>query len=180
MPLCHADFVSLLTQAQPKLFGFIGRLVVNRTDTEDVLQETNLALWKMADEFQEGTDFVAWACRVAYFRVLEHRTAAKKFRVRLADKMVELLAAVSLDDNRLDSLVASEQFEQRRQALATCLDQMPERHRELLLDYYERGRSFGDIAVTLGRTTNAVAQLFHRMRAALRVCLKGKLVQAAS
>lgn len=180
MPLSNEDFVTLLTRAQPKLFGFIGRLVVDRTDTEDVLQETNLAIWKLAEQFQEGTDFVAWACSVAYYRVLEHRTAAKKFRVRLADKMLELLASVSLDDNRLDSLVAAEQFEQRRLALAACLDQMPERNRELLLDYYERGRSFGDIAVRLGRNANAVAQLFHRMRATLRACLKGKLAKAVS
>lgn len=180
MPLSQEAFVSLLTQAQPRLFGFIGRLVVDRSDTEDVLQETNLALWKMADQFQEGTDFVAWACRVAHFRVLEHRTAAKKFRVRLADKMLELLAAVSLDENRLDSLVASEYFERRRQALAACLDQMSERNRKLLHDYYERGQSFSDIGLELGRNANAVAQLFHRMRAMLRACLKGKLSPSAS
>ena len=172
MPLPPDEFVALLTQSQPKLFGFIGRMVIDRTDTDDVLQETNMALWKMADQFQEGTDFVAWACRVAYFRILEHRTAAKKFRIRLADKMLELLASAALDENRLDSLVDAEQFEARRSALATCLDEMPARNRGLLLDYYDKGRSLGDIGTSLGRNANAVAQLFHRIRAALRACMK--------
>lgn len=175
MPLPPDQFVALLTRAQPQIFGFIGRMVIDRTDADDVLQETNMALWRMADQFQEGTDFVAWACRVAYFRVLEQRSAAKRLRIRLGDAMLELLARVSLDESRLDSLVAAEQLEARRTALAACLDELPRRNRELLVDYYGKGRSLGDIGTALGRNANAVAQLFHRIRAILRTCVKGKL-----
>lgn len=175
MPLPPDQFVALLTRAQPQIYGFIGRMVIDRTDADDVLQETNMALWKLADQFQEGTDFVAWACRVAYYRVLEHRTAAKRLRIRLNDAMLELLATISLDENRLDSLVAAEEFEARRSALAACLDELPRRNRELLADYYGKGRSLGDIGTSLGRNANAVAQLFHRIRAILRTCVKGKL-----
>lgn len=98
MPLPPDQFVALLTRAQPQIYGFIGRMVIDRTDADDVLQETNMAPWKLADQFQEGTDFVAWACRVAYYRVLEHRTAAKRLRIRLNDAMLELLATTSLDE----------------------------------------------------------------------------------
>jgi DNA-directed RNA polymerase specialized sigma24 family protein len=43
-----------------------------------------------------------------------------------------------------DQFVAAEEFEARRSALAACLDELPRRNRELLADYYGKGRSLGD------------------------------------
>ena len=45
MPLPPDQFVALLTRAQPQIYGFIGRMVIDRTDADEVLQETNIALW---------------------------------------------------------------------------------------------------------------------------------------
>ena len=64
------EFVSLLTASQRRLYAFICTLVIDRTDADEVLQETNLALWEQAERFEAGTDFVAWACRVAHYKVL--------------------------------------------------------------------------------------------------------------
>lgn len=74
-----------------------------------------------------------------------------------------------------DQFVAAEEFEARRSALAACLDELPRRNRELLADYYGKGRSLGDIGTSLGRNANAVAQLFHRIRTILRTCVKSQL-----
>jgi RNA polymerase sigma-70 factor, ECF subfamily len=64
-----AVFVELLTQHQRKLFSYIYTLVPNVTDTDDLLQETNLVLWNKRLDFKLGTNFSAWACRIAYFNV---------------------------------------------------------------------------------------------------------------
>lgn len=175
MSMNHDEFATLLTKSQGQIYGFIGRLVIDRTDADDVLQETNMALWKMADQFTPGTEFVSWACRVAYFRILQHRSSAKRFRIRLADKMLEVLAAVSLDNNRLECLVDAEQYEMKRLALASCLQELSDRNRAVLQDYYERGLSLGDIGLSIGRNANAVAQIIHRLRSILRTCIQQKL-----
>ncbi len=180
MPLTREEFVSLLTHSQRRVYAFIGTLVVDRSDADDVLQETNLALWQMADEFQPGTDFVAWACRVAYYRVLKHRTAAVRLRARFADHLVDLLAQESLHETHLESMIAAEQFERHRHALAACLEEVPDRSRSLLLQYYAEGRSLADIGASAGRTANAIAQLFHRVRSALRECIRRRLAETTT
>lgn len=174
------EFVSLLTKSQKRIYGFIGTLVVNRNDAEDVLQETNLALWEMADQFTPGTDFVAWACKVAHYRVLKQWAATKRLRVSLTPEAMNALAADAIHESQLAGMAAAEQFDAHRNALTACLGEVSARNRDLLLQYYEHGKSLSDIGLTIGRDSNAVAQLFHRVRAALRACIRKRLASAST
>ncbi len=68
--------VALMTRHQRRIFSYIYTLVPRRPDADDILQETSLVICEKFDEFEEGTDFVAWACQIAYWRV---RYARQKF-----------------------------------------------------------------------------------------------------
>ncbi len=48
---------------------YIYTLVHISTDSDDLLQQTNLLLWKKHLEYKLGTNFMAWACRIAFFNV---------------------------------------------------------------------------------------------------------------
>lgn len=173
-PQHRQDFVALLTAAQRRIHAFICTLVVDLADVDEVLQETNLALWQQAERFEPGTDFVAWACRVAYYKVLKQRDAAKRHRVKLDDAVMDLLAAETIERSREEAREAAETFEQQRIAVWACVDELSARHREALMSRYRDGRSLGDIGATLGRNANAMAQLFHRIRVLLRECVERK------
>lgn len=41
----------------------------------DILQEVNIVLWEKRKSFKPGSNFGAWACTVARYKVLEHRRA---------------------------------------------------------------------------------------------------------
>ena len=169
------EFITLLTASQRRIHAFICTLVVDLTDADEVLQETNLALWQQADRFEPGTDFVAWACRVAYYKVLKQRDTAKRQRVKLDDAVMDILASETIERGREQAREAAETFERRRIAVWACVDALPSRHREALKARYGDGRSLGDIGATIGRNANAVAQLFHRIRVMLRECVERKL-----
>src|SRR5260221_14261610 len=66
----------LMTQHQRRIFGYIYTLVPDRHDAEDLLQETSVVVCEKFREFTQGTDFVAWACQIAWWRV---RAARQKF-----------------------------------------------------------------------------------------------------
>lgn len=174
-PQHSEEFVALLTASQRRIHAFICTLVVDLTDADEVLQETNLALWQQAERFEPGTDFVAWACRVAYFKVLKQRDAAKRHRVKLDDAVMDLLATETIERTREQAREAAETFEQQRVAVWACVDELSERHRDVLTARYRDGRSLGDIGATLGRNANAMAQFFHRIRAIVRECAERKL-----
>src|SRR2546430_10244988 len=68
--------MALMTRHQRQIFGYIYTLVPNRSASEELLQETSLIICEKFEEFEEGTDFVNWACQIAYWRI---RFARQKF-----------------------------------------------------------------------------------------------------
>ena len=89
--------VELLTGVQQQLTRYVRTLVPNRSDAEEVLQETNLFIWRHAGEYQPGTNFAAWACSIAHYQVLTHRKRHARSRLCFSDTLVEQLAATAAE-----------------------------------------------------------------------------------
>ena len=62
-------FVRLLGQNQRRIFLYVMSMVPDWNDAEEISQETNLILWREFGRFQQGTNFAAWASRVAFHQV---------------------------------------------------------------------------------------------------------------
>ena len=164
-----AEFVGQISRAQRALHAFIFSLVRHAADADDVLQETNLVLWRKCGQFQPGTDFLAWAFRVAHFQVLAHRKRKQRAREHFDDELLAQLAAEA-EERRTD-------FETRRQALAVCLQKLPQEHRALIAQRYEPEGCVNDMAAARGSTPKAVSELLRRIRRALLLCIEQTLVR---
>lgn len=163
------EFVTQITSSQRRLHGFIRTLVYDASAIEEVLQETNLALWEQAARFQPGSDFMAWACRVAWFKVLDHRRAARRRQFEFRPDILESIAAEALEDVGI--------FERREKVLAKCIESLSERHRQVLAMHYFNQMPFEEIGAMIDRKANAVAQLMFRIRKALRECIDRRLAE---
>ena len=84
------EFVRLLTEAQGPVYGYLLTLIPDRNRARDLLQETNITLWKKAATFEEGTNFNAWACKIAYFHVLSFRRKMAREKLVFDDDILEL------------------------------------------------------------------------------------------
>src|SRR5215471_21300118 len=82
----------LMTKHQRQIFAYIYALVPNRYDAEDLLQETSVVICEKFSEFEEGTDFVAWACQIAYWRVRYSRQKFARSKVIFQQELVDALA----------------------------------------------------------------------------------------
>ena len=91
--------VALMTRHQRQIFAYIYTLVPDRHDAEDLLQETSVVICEKFDEFTAGTDFVAWACQIAWWRIRYSRQKFARAKVVFDD---EVLAAVA-QTGRLDA-----------------------------------------------------------------------------
>lgn len=157
-------FITHLTMAQPSLWAYVFSLLPDHVAAQDILQETNLTLWRKADEFQPGTNFIAWACQVAYFHVLSYRRRARRDRLILDDGVFAYLAerqadrAATLDD--------------RLAALRGCLDKLPPPSRRLLEERYAPGGSVKELAEADGRSVAALSQVLYRIREKLLSCIE--------
>src|SRR6266404_4537223 len=78
----------LFVKHQLGLRAFILSLEPNFTDAEDLLQEVFLVITRKANEFEEGTNFFAWGCTIARYKLLELLRRRARSQV-LSEEVIE-------------------------------------------------------------------------------------------
>ena len=91
------DFSQKLTALQKSLYAYILTLLPNRTEAEDVLQETNLILCRKANEYDPEGHFQGWAFNIARYQVMGHISKFKRSKLFFSPELIENLAEESLD-----------------------------------------------------------------------------------
>ncbi|WP_146579049.1 sigma-70 family RNA polymerase sigma factor [Neorhodopirellula pilleata] len=157
------EFIQLLTSSQSRLYGYILSLLYDADQASDVLQQTNAILWEKEDDFELGTNFIAWSFRIAYYQVLAHRKQSQRERLSFNNELIAEIAKVASD--------AGETFESRQRLMRQCLQKLNQRQREVIHRRYDSGASLDSIANETEMTVNAVKQLLFRARNALARCI---------
>jgi RNA polymerase sigma-70 factor (ECF subfamily) len=161
------QFARLLATAQRRVFLYALGLVGNATNAEEILQETNLVLWRKFDQFREGTDFVRWACRIAHFEVLKFREKWGREERIYSNEFIETLAR--------DTERSSDRLDARREALNHCLSRLSARDRLLVMRRYQPSATTRSVAEALGRSVQGTRKSLHRIRLALLACVRRTL-----
>jgi RNA polymerase sigma-70 factor (ECF subfamily) len=167
-PGATRDFVELMTQYQGRLYGYVLSLSADPNVANDVLQEANVVLWKQWRQFEPGSNFKAWAFRIAHFQYMAYRQKRLRDKTLFSD---ELLATLASEAKEVD-----ERHEERAAALERCLEQMPPRSREAIRLRYADDLNVSDIAQKLNRNANAVYQILFRARQWLIACVNKDVV----
>jgi len=155
--------LSLLLKHQRAIYAYIFALVPNEADAEDLLQESCLTIYEKFETFEEGTDFVLWANRIAYWKVRQARQKFARSKVLFDEKVME---AVS------ETAVAMEgEISARHEALSLCLRKLNDRDRRMILARYEPGGSVEEAAQISKRTVVATYKALGRIRQLLRDCV---------
>ena len=164
-------FVALLTQHQRAVGAYVLTLVPNWTDAEEILQETNVVLWREFDKFVEGTNFLAWACRVAFHQVLAFRKRKKREKLEFSEAFLDAVANEAVE--------VGEHLESRHGAMTRCIEKLDDAHRELLRRRYRDADSIEQLAEHSQRTVGAVYRLLSRIRRSLHDCITRTLAAEA-
>lgn len=159
-------FVYQLTDCQNRLFGYLVTLLGNVHDAHDVLQETNLVLWRKMDTFTSGSDFDAWARKCAYFQTLAFLRDRKRDRHLFDDDLLAQFA-----DERMDE---GPETSDRIVSLRDCLTRLPDRHRQLISLRYGQHKSVRELAEDMGKKESATKMMLMRIRQMLHSCIESK------
>ena len=163
------EFVRLLTEAQGPVYGYLMTLIPDRSRARDLLQETNITLWKKAATFEEGTNFNAWACKIAYFHVLSFRRKMAREKLVFDDDILDDLA------ERNEDRLIQDFTKDRNAALKACMQKLSDKQRKLVEERYKPGASVQRIAADQGRTVGAISQTLYRIRHNLMQCIEKTL-----
>ncbi len=155
-------FVRLFGQSQPDLRRYIFSLCQNMGDTEDILQETSLALWRKFDTYDSKQPFLNWAFRFAYFEVMKFREKQKK-RFSLCETTLKIIAEEHADN--LETLKA------QRRILKECLAKLPQQEKELVDMRYGQKMTITSINELFSETGKKIYRAFERIRMKLYKCV---------
>lgn len=161
------EFVNSITQAQRRLYAFVLALVRRPADAEDVLQETNVVLWRKRETYRPGTDFYAWAFEIVRFQVLAWRGRQSRGTDPFDTALLTEIANAAERE--------SERYGQREAALRVCLQKLPEPQRALIVRRYQPEIAVNMLAAELGKSAKSVSESLRRIREMLRQCIERTL-----
>ncbi|MBN2217001.1 MAG: sigma-70 family RNA polymerase sigma factor [Pirellulales bacterium] len=163
----NVEFVRLLTGEQRRLYCYIIAMLPNPTDVDDVLQATNMVLWSKAGEFAPGTNFGAWARRVAHLEVLAFWRRERGQRLLYDSSLINVMAAEWEE--------ASGCLDARREALGRCVKKLHPKDRDLLTRRYGSGQTAHEIAAQIARPVKSIYRSLERTRMVLLECIRHHL-----
>lgn len=167
----HRHFLALFLQNQRRLYAYVLTLLPSRADADDVLQDASLVMWDKFDPDNPPADFLAWARRVAHHKVLDFYKKAGRAEARLSRVFVERMAEAAAgpsDDPAGDA---------RRDALAGCVEKLPDRDRDLLARRFADGATTKSTSEQVGRSVEAVYKALAKIRQALFDCVQSTLAR---
>ena len=167
-PTKHEQFVELLTRHQGHVFSYIYAMVRNFNDAEDVFQQTCLVLGNKLYQFQQGSNFVHWACSIAKFEVLNFIRKQQRRQLYFSPEFVAELAQLQAD-------MEADADADRQVALASCIEQLATQDQELVRLCYGDDRGFKQVAADLGRPVQNIYDALSRIRKSLLQCVHRKL-----
>lgn len=148
----------LFVRHQPAIRAFALGLCGDFSLAEDVVQETFLTASAKAADFRPDSNFMAWVCTIARFKVLEVERGRRRFSTAAIESLAAAAPVEGFAEDRLERLLE-------------CIDKLPEKAREVVRLRYFSEHGLAEIAALLGRTAAGVNSTLVKAREALRHCV---------
>lgn len=146
----------LVDRETPRLFRFAFKVLGNRPDAEDVVQEAFIVALRSFATYRGDGPLGAWLMRIALR--LAYRRAGSAHRNTIDIAAFEEMPA---QDETMDPLGATLDRESQ-QAVRSAVEALPEPYREVIALRYFAGLSVEDTAATVGRPVSTTKSHLRR------------------
>jgi RNA polymerase sigma factor (sigma-70 family) len=165
----RAAALTLTQRITPRVLAYATRMLAgDRSEAEDVAQETMMRLWRMAPDWRQGeTKVTTWAYRVATNLCIDRQRARKRRGQSALDDAPEVADDAPLAEDRLLDA-------RRLAALETALASLPERQRQAVILRHIEGLANPEIAAVMDIGVEAVESLTARGKRGLAAALSGQ------
>lgn len=148
-----------------RLYGFIIATVPNWSDVDDLIQKTAMVMWTKFGEFEQGTDFSAWALCIAHYQVLDYRKRKRTDKLRFSISTIDAI------NEKFVNATANDNLQQRREALQHCLARLTPADRKLVDLRYRPDATIRSVSEYLGRSIHSLYKALNRIHAQLLLCM---------
>ena len=150
----QAAFRKIVERYQKKLYWHIRRMLLDHDDTDDVLQNCFIKVWKGLDNFKEDSQLYTWLYRIATNETLSFIRQQKAERyVRFGD--VEQSIEGKLEN---DNYFNGDAIQKK---LQVAIAQLPEKQRLVFTMKYFEDMKYEDMSAVLDTSVGALKASYH-------------------
>ncbi|MBS0579110.1 MAG: sigma-70 family RNA polymerase sigma factor [Proteobacteria bacterium] len=163
----RAAFETLYRTCADKLFGICLRVLRQRAEAEEALQEVFTNVWHKASQFDpERASAMSWLSIMARNKAIDR---LRSLPARSMHTSLEEAAGIA-DPNASPAPSAEAASEQAR--LARCLEELEPRRRTLIREAFFGGFTYEELATRLAAPLGSVKSWVRRGLIQLRACLE--------
>jgi len=151
----------LVQRWHPRLWGFVSRMILDRTTAEDVLQTIWLRVIRSLVRLRDPERFTAWIYQIARIAV------ADRLRDKYRQPVPEELGELSDPDAGIDQLVATD-------AVQHGLRELHPLDRETVILHYLKELPVAEVAEICGIPSGTVKSRLYRARRIMRRALSSE------
>lgn len=160
-------FESLYGATSAQLFGVCMRVLRDRSEAEEVLQEVYVAVWEKAAQFDHRRARAgAWMAAIARHRAIDRLRASPLVASRAP---IDLAETLQDPDPQPDAHAAAEGDRAR---LDDCLEQLEPRRMQLIRTAFFDGATYEQLAERSSSPLGSVKSWIRRGLMQLRTCLE--------
>lgn len=161
----RAAFAQLYDRTSAKLLGVLLRVLNNRSDAEDALQEVYVKIWRNADKFAANQHSpMSWLVAVARNHAIDTIRARKPIAVDIDDALDVSDEGKTPEQEMMNT--------SEGQQIDKCLSELDENKAEAVRGAYVEGYSYEELAERFGVPINTMRTWLRRSLINLRKCLE--------
>lgn len=162
------NYKEITVRYQGKLFAYLYRLIGDKDEAEDLLQNVFIKTYRNLDSFDTNRKFSSWIYRIAHNEAVNFikRKSLKRFiSLENITSAKDKLESADLEDNAHESWIRKETNKEVDEAIK----KLPFKYRQVLVLRYYSDKSYEEISEILGRPVNTVGTLIKRAKDKLSV-----------
>ena len=157
-------FSDLYSSTSAKLFGVALRVLGNRAEAEDAIQEAYLKIWRNADRYQvNGLSPMTWLITITRNLCID-KLRARKAQGTGLDEVAELEDAAPGPEAM--AMASSD-----RARIVDCMSQLDDQKSDAVRRAYLEGETYQELADRYGQPLNTIRTWLRRSLIKLKECL---------
>lgn len=171
-------YKQLLENYRGAIFNLLFKMVRNKEETEDLVQEAFMKAFSALPSFNEEYAFSTWLYKIAINNCIDHMRK-KRLKTYSINKPVQSKDG-ELDREFPDTSMSPDREilnEERSHIIESAIDDLPENYKVAIILRHSEEKSYEEIAEILNIPLGTVKARIFRAREMLKKKLKGKLLR---
>jgi RNA polymerase sigma factor (sigma-70 family) len=150
-----------------KLFGVCLRILKDRGEAEDVLQEVFVTVWRRAASFDPGrASPITWMVAIARNRAID------RLRASAISRRMEPIESADAVSDPAPAAVERVELAQQHQRLSRCLEELEARQASAIRGAFLDGTTYEELATRMSVPLGTMKSWIRRGLLKLRTCLE--------